>query len=123
MPKDDLFFQLTRDLWQTVVLLGQLSYGYGSKYEIGKPVKKFKGTPESLDYHINYLLKGARCSQENKEKALMLVSEIRNKLSKLSLREQRELGNYVKKTTHLFSNLAWQDIKNEKGGTEYEHSK
>ncbi len=115
MPKDDLFFQLTQQLWQTVALLKQLASGYGSKYEVGKPVKKFKGTPESLDYHMNYLLKDAKCSPESKEQALKLVFELREKLSKLDKREQRELGNYVKKTTHLFSAIAWQEIKKQKG--------
>lgn len=123
IPKNDLFFQLAQQLWQTVSLLGQLSSGWGSKYEIGKPVKKFKGTPGSLDYHMNYLLKDTKCSQENKANALKLASDLRDKLSKLSSKEQRELGNYVKKTTHLFSALAWQEIKTQKGEKENERAK
>lgn len=119
MPEDDQKFQLTREIWQIVSILGQLPSGRGSKYEVGKPVKKFKGTPESLDYHVNFLLKEAKVGGEAREEALRVASKLRDKLSKLDSREQKELGNYVKKTTHLLSALAWQDVK-PKGGSDNE---
>jgi len=119
MSEDDQKFQLTRELWQIVRILGQLPSGGRSKYEVGKPVKKFKGTPESLDYHMNFLLKEAKVGTEVREEALRVASKLRDKLSKLDDKQQKELGNYVKKTTHLFSALAWQEVK-QKGGNDDE---
>jgi len=121
MPEDDQNFQLARELWQIVRILGQLPSGRGSKYEVGKPVKKFKGTPESLDYHMNFLLKDAKIGAAAREEALGVASKLRERLSKLDSKQQKELANYVKKTTHLFSALAWQEVKS-KGGSDNEQT-
>ena|GEM_PF-5349775 len=119
MSTDDQNFLLAKELWEIVALLHQLPSGKVSKYEVGKPVKKFKGTPESLDYNLNFLLKDATVGIEEKEEILKKAISLRDKLSKLDKKQQKDLDNYVKKTTHLFLHLAWQDIKS-KGGEKNE---
>lgn len=115
LVNQDRYFKLTERLWQIVGLLGQMPTGIGSKYEVLKPLKKFKGTPESLDFTLNFLLKDSKCSHESKEEALALHKNLRGEIENLNKSEQRKLDDYVKKTPHLFMNLTWQKIRKGKG--------
>jgi len=108
-------FELCEKLWQLVGLLGQMPTGGGSKYEVLRPLKKFKGTSESLDQTLNFLLKEPKCSSKSREEALDIYKELRQKLESFNKHEQKELDDYVKKTPHLFMNLTWQKIREGKG--------
>lgn len=115
LVNQDNYFKLTENLWQLVGLLGQMPTGGGSKYEVLRPLKKFKGTLESLDYTLNFLLKDSKCSRESREEALDLHNVLRGEIENLNKEEQRKFNDYVKKTPHLFMNLTWQKIRERKG--------
>ncbi|RLG01082.1 hypothetical protein DRN58_02545 [Thermococci archaeon] len=112
MVAEDRNYILIKNLWKVVGLLNQLPTGFG-KYEVVRPIKFFKGTPESLDKTLNFLLKDTKVNKEKQEEALKLFRELRVELKKLNKKEQKELAEYAKKTTFLFSKLEWM---NKKGG-------